>query len=197
MRPVAWWWYVIILAGPAAFSAVVAAVSTVLGVAWSVARPAWLVTPLPQLLVVFVILTLTDGLGEELGWRGYALPHPLQRFRALAASLVLGLIWAAWHLPLIWTEGSALDGHPVWLLFLDLAAKSVLFTWVFLKTRGSALLAVLLHGSTNLFAVSPPVLEGSDPAVALVALGVKWLLVLAVLRSLARADIVPALPTSS
>jgi membrane protease YdiL (CAAX protease family) len=186
---VAWWWYLIVLAGPAAFSALVAAVSTVLGVSWSAARPAWLATPLLQLLVFFVILTLTDGLGEETAWRGYALPHLLRRFRALAASLVLAVIWAAWHLPLIWTEGSVLFGYPIWLLVLDLAAKSVLFTWVFLRTRGSALLAVLLHASTNLFAVSPAVQEGSDLTVALVALGAKWLLVLAVLRSLTRSEL--------
>jgi membrane protease YdiL (CAAX protease family) len=188
---VAWWWYLIVLAGPAAFSAVVALVSTVLGIPWSEARPAALATPLLQVLLFFVVLTLTDGLGEELGWRGYALPHLLRRFRALAASLVLALIWAAWHLPLIWTEGSALYGHPIWLLVLDLGAKSVLFTWVFLRTRGSALLAVLLHGSTNLVAVSPVVQEGSGLTVALVALVAKWLLVIAVLRSLTRSEIPP------
>jgi hypothetical protein len=59
-------------------------------------------------------------------------------------------------------------------------AKSVLFTWVFLHTRGSALLAVLLHGSTNLFAVSPlPVAGGL--ALPLLAAGLKWALVVVLL----------------
>jgi hypothetical protein len=101
----------------------------------------------------------------------------LGRLTALAASLLLGVLWAGWHLPLLWTEGSAVDGTPVWLLFVDLPAKAVLFTWVFLRTRGSVLLAALLHGSTNLFVVSPSVDESGDLTLALTALAAKWLLV--------------------
>jgi membrane protease YdiL (CAAX protease family) len=59
-----------------------------------------------------VILTLTDGLGEELSWRSFALPRLLSRHNALAASLILGVLWALWHLPLVWTEGSAMYLHP-------------------------------------------------------------------------------------
>jgi uncharacterized protein len=71
-----------------------------------------------------VILTLTDGLGEELSWRGFALPRLLSRHNALAASLILGVLWALWHLPLVWTEGSAMYLQPVWLLLVDIPAKA-------------------------------------------------------------------------
>jgi hypothetical protein len=94
----------------------------------------------------------TDGLGEELGWRGYLLPRLLIRHRAVAASLILGLYWWLWHLPSVWTAGGALEGQPPWLLLADLLAKSLFFTYVFLGTQGSVLIAILLHASTNLFA---------------------------------------------
>jgi uncharacterized protein len=127
-----------------------------------------------------VILTLTDGLGEELSWRGFALPRLLSRHNALAASLILGVLWALWHLPLVWTEGSAMYLQPVWLLLVDIPAKAVLYTWVFLRTRGSVLLAVLLHGATNPFVVSPGLSSSGDLTVLLLAAGAKWVLVLVV-----------------
>jgi uncharacterized protein len=129
-----------------------------------------------------VILTLTDGLSEEIGWRGFALPRLLSRHNALAASLILGVLWALWHLPLVglWTEGSAMYLQPVWLLLVDIPAKAVLFTWVFLHTRGSVLLAVQLHGATNLFVVSPDLSSSGDLTVLLLTAGAKWVLVLVV-----------------
>lgn len=175
---VGWQWYVVVILGPAAFSALTAGAYTLMGGSWSAARPDSFRTPLPMLAIFLLVLALTDGLGEEPGWRGFALPRLLSRYNALVASLVLGLLWAAWHLPLFWTEGSPNSQQPVWLLFLDLPAKSVLFTWVFLRTRGSALLAVLLHASTNLFAVSPMVAATGGLGYPLLAAAFKWLLVL-------------------
>ena len=161
---VRWPWYLVVLAGPAAFSLAVAGVYVLLGGAWSDARPPAFTTALPSLALFLVILTVTDGLGEELGWRGFALPRLLRRFTALAASLVLGVLWAGWHLPLLWTEGSSLDGTPVWLLFLDLTRRRRCCSpAIFLRTRGSVLLAALLHGSSNLFQCLPrPADESGD-----------------------------------
>ena len=94
----------------------------------------------------------------------------------MTASLILGLVWAAWHLPLPWTEGAPLYGYPVWLLVLDICAKSILFTWVFVRTRESVLIAILLHASSNLFLVSPVITDGLG--VAILFMIAKWLLVL-------------------
>lgn len=126
-------------------------------------------------------MALTDGLGEELGWRGSALPRLLSRHNALAASLILGVLWVLWHLPLVWTEGYPLYQQPAWLLLADALAKSVIFTWVFLNTRGSVLLAVLLHASTNLLVVSPTVASADGLALPLLAAAAKWLLVVALI----------------
>jgi len=175
---VGWQWYVVVILGPAAFSLVVAAIYMTLGGSWAQAAPStFRQIPLLLLPIFLVILTLTDGLGEELAWRGFALPQLLSRYNALAASLILGVIWSLWHLPLLWTEGNAMFHQPVWLLLLDVTAKSVLFTWVFLHTRGSVLIAMLFHGATNLFLVSPDVVSTGDLTLPLLAAVAKWVLV--------------------
>jgi uncharacterized protein len=179
---VGWQWYLVVILGPAAFSLAVAGVYVLLGGSWAAAAPAALREgPLMLLPLFLVILTLTDGLGEELAWRGFALPRLLTRYNALVASLVLGVLWGLWHLPLVWTEGAPLHQQPVWLFLLDITAKSVLFTWVFLHTRGSALLAGLLHGATNLFAASPILPGTGDLTLPLLAAGAKWVLVVVVI----------------
>jgi membrane protease YdiL (CAAX protease family) len=176
---VGWQWYPVVILGPAAFSLVVAGVYVLLGGSWAEAAPSAIREGPSMMLPLFlVILTLTDGLGEELAWRGFALPRLLTQHNALVASLILGVIWALWHLPLLWTEGSPMYHQPVWLPLLDITAKSVLFTWVFLHTRGSVLLAMLFHGSTNLFIVSPSVASSGDLTLPLLAAGVKWGLVI-------------------
>jgi len=176
---VGWRWYVVVILGPAAFSLAVAALYTLLGGSWAAAASSALSgeAPLVVLPLFLVVLFVTDGLGEELAWRGFALPRLLARYNALVAGLILGVLWAAWHLPLMWTEGAPLYQQSIWLLSLDMTAKSVLFTWVFLHTRGSVLLAALLHATTNLFVVSPVVTEVGGLALPLLAALAKWALV--------------------
>jgi uncharacterized protein len=173
---VGWPWYVLVVLGPAVFAAAVAGVYVLLGGSWAVGFPA-ATTGVASLALFLVVLTLTDGVGEELGWRGFALPRLLERYSALVASVVLGLVWGLWHLPLVFTEGAGLFGEPIWLLLTDIVAKSILFTWVFLRTRGSVLIAALLHGTTNLFVVSPPVGAAGDLLLPVLAMAAKWLLV--------------------
>jgi uncharacterized protein len=158
------------------FSLATAGVFVVLGGSWSEAAPGFLAGNLAWLPVLILVSALTDGLGEELGWRGFALPRLLSRWPPLTASLLLGLVWATWHLPLLWTEGRTLDGHPAWLLFLDLGAKSIIFTWVFLRTRGSVLIAVLLHAANNVFVVSPTASPTGSLALPVTAVGLEWVL---------------------
>ena len=175
---VGWQWYLVVILGPAAFSLAVAGVYTLLGGSWAEAAPPALLEGTLLFLPLFLlILTLTDGLGEELAWRGFALPRLLTRYNALAASLILGVIWALWHLPLLWTQGNGMFHQPVWLLLLDVTAKSVLFTWLFLHTRGSVLIAMLFHGATNLFIVSPDVVSTGDLTLPVLAAVAKWVLV--------------------
>jgi uncharacterized protein len=199
---VGWQWYLVVILGPAVFSVAVAGIYTLFGGSWAeAAPPAILQGPLLFLPLFLLILTLTDGLGEELAWRGFALPRLLTRYNALVASVVLGVIWALWHLPLLWTEGNGMFHLPVWLLLLDVTAKSILFTWVFLHTRGSVLIAMLFHGATNLFLVSPEVSSTGDLGLPVLAMIAKWVLVGIVLvvagPSLVRGSHPEALPRTS
>jgi membrane protease YdiL (CAAX protease family) len=178
---VPWQWYGVVILGPAMFSLITAAIYALLGGSWSAAVPRSFDAPLLLLPLLLLILSGTDGLGEELAWRGFALPRLLARYGAVRASLVLGLFWAVWHLPLLWTPGINAQQLPLWLLLLDVTAKSVIFTWVFLHTRGSVLLAVLFHGSTNLFTVSPAESITGDLLFPVLATTAKWLIVIALL----------------
>jgi uncharacterized protein len=199
---VGWRWYAVVILGPATFSGTVALLYALLGGSWAAAAPPVLrgETPLMFVPLFLLVLFLTDGLGEELAWRGFALPRLLLGYNALVASLILGILWALWHLPLVWTEGAPLYQQPVWLLLLDVTAKSVLFTWVFLHTRGSVLLAALLHATTNLFVVSPVIAEGGNMELLLLAAFAKWVLVVVVLAvagpGLAKGPHPEALPRS-
>lgn len=165
-------WYAVALLGPAVLGLVTGGAGALLdlGDLWPRALDLGAAA-----VAVFAVLLLTDGLGEEAGWRGYALPALLSRHRALAASLVLGVFWALWHLPLLFTVGSVMYGSPVLFQLLDLPATAVLYTWLFLRTRESALLAVILHASFNLW--SPDAVPAGTAAQLSLVLALKWALV--------------------
>ena len=172
-----WTWYAVIVIGPLGLALVTAAVNLALGGSWKEGLPDALSEPLPIILLLIFILTITDGLGEELGWRGFALPRMLEQGNAFRASFVLGLIWALWHAPLLWTEGNALEGSHLWLLIVRLPATSVIFTWVFRHTAGSIVAASLLHGALNVFSVAPPT-SGEPLTPALITMALHWLVAL-------------------
>jgi len=96
-------------------------------------------------LVLFAtaqILTNSGPLGEELGWRGYALPRLLDRWPPLVAGGGLGVVWTIWHIPAFLFSG--ILGAPLsdlgWYA-LGTVALSLLMTWLFMRTRGSVLIA--------------------------------------------------------
>lgn len=94
-------------------------------------------------------------LPEEVGWRGFALDRLQCRMSALTSSLVLGTIWALWHLPLFYIPGTyqydiGLGTTRFWLFFVHFLPLSVLMTWIYNSTHRSTLSAVLVHFSGNL-----------------------------------------------
>jgi len=110
----------------------------------------------PGALVTTLIFVFIFGpFSEELGWRDYALDWLQARYSAFVSSLILGVIWWAWHLPLIWVSGSFLNQtglDPVFLggYLYTILLYSVLFTWVYNNNRRSVLAIILLHFSINL-----------------------------------------------
>jgi membrane protease YdiL (CAAX protease family) len=112
----------------------------------------------PLTIVPFVLFNLVYGpLPEELGWRGYVLDRLQSKWSALVSSLVLGVMWCLWHLPMFFMQGTyqhdelGFGSMRFWLGFCgSIVALTVLMTWVYNNTRRSTLSAILIHLMTNL-----------------------------------------------
>jgi membrane protease YdiL (CAAX protease family) len=102
---------------------------------------------LPAALVVPLVVII-PAFTEEVGWRGYALPRLMTVMSPLAASLVLGVAWAAIHL-VLYLPGGLDAGAPVLPGQIALVAYSVILTWVYVGTGGSVLVTGLLHATLN------------------------------------------------
>lgn len=118
----------------------------------------------------------TTPIGEESGWRGFALPYLQGRYNALVSSVILGLVWGLWRWPLYWIQGAdtSITGY-VWVL-LGVIPGAILASWIFNNTGGSLLLVLLYNNSitiTDWFLASP---YGVNPALTIVAF---WLFALA------------------
>ena len=87
--------------------------------------------------------------GEEVGWRGYALPRLAGRLGWGGAGIALGVLWALWHLPLFYIDGGGTEGHSFTLYLLYVTAISVAVTWLYWKTGRSLLLTMLMHAAVN------------------------------------------------
>lgn len=93
--------------------------------------------------------TRSGGISEEFGWRGYALPRLQARWNALTSSIVLGVIWALWHLPLWFLAGSSQQGSSFLIFTANLVLNSILYTWLCNNAKGSILVAVVFHAISN------------------------------------------------
>jgi len=94
-------------------------------------------------------LILGGSMGEEFGWRGFALPLLLKKYNPTAASLILGLIWAFWHFPVDITSNIVFGPIAVVFRLIWSLPLTIIFTWFFIKTNGSILIALLLHTSVK------------------------------------------------
>lgn len=107
---------------------------------------AWLYPPdNAQRMIALVVFPI----GEELGWRGFALPRLQKRYGALNASLLIGVAWAAWHIPMyVLAGGWSVDAFLMSTVLMT--AASVRFTWLYNRTGGSLLPAILMHAGGHL-----------------------------------------------
>jgi membrane protease YdiL (CAAX protease family) len=103
-----------------------------------------------RFVLFFFAMALLDGpLGEELGWRGYLLPTLLRYKGPVGASVLVGIIWWLWHLPLYAADGRTLSVAFLATYLVQLIAAATIYTWFHLRSRGSVLLAILLHEASN------------------------------------------------
>lgn len=112
----------------------------------------------PEVLVripIIFLLSIPFGpLGEELGWRGFALPHLRRRFSWVGVNFVLGFLWFSWHIPAMFVPGIALPNVPVnWNVLLQyglmILGFTFLFSLIYCRTGGSVFMSILLHTSIN------------------------------------------------
>jgi membrane protease YdiL (CAAX protease family) len=109
-----------------------------------------------MILPVFLLIFFTNALPEEYGWRGFALDPLQKRTTALGASLVLGLIWAIWHLPLFFIDGTTQAAIPIYQYFLQTILLSFFYTWLYNNSGGSILIAAIFHAVSNISAAVVP-----------------------------------------
>lgn len=144
-------WYAAAILGPATLFFLAAQIYVLLGGSLRSLPPVGLLEVALNVLLLLIVHSLVNG--EELGWRGFALPRLQNTQSALMASIILGAVWAFFHLPLFFTQGGGVGGSqagmPALAFVIQVIASSILLTWLFNHTRGSVLLACLFHAATN------------------------------------------------
>jgi uncharacterized protein len=170
---VGWRWYVFAVGYMAAVKLSVALVHRVATGEW----PRFGQTPVFIMVIAIVISTWIQA-GEEIGWRGYALPRLAERMGFGSAGVLLGVIWAVWHLPLFLIPGTDTTGQSFPVYLLQVTAISVAMTWLYWKTDGSLLLVMILHAAVNNTKdIVPSAVSGATNAFALSSSLVAWLTV--------------------
>jgi uncharacterized protein len=161
-------------------------------------------TPLPLMLGAILVSTWAQA-GEEVGWRGYALPRLATYLGLGGASVLLGVIWALWHVPLFYLQGSGSEGQSFPIYLLHVTALSVAMSWLYWKTEGSLLLVMLMHASVNnttgiVPAAVPNAVNtmsfGGSP-VAWMTVGISWLIAALLLSRMRGAEIGAMLTSAS
>jgi membrane protease YdiL (CAAX protease family) len=141
-----------------------------------------------------LIWPIFSSLGEEFGWRGFALPRLQRRYNAPISSLIIGIAWGMWHLPMnfIGMRHYGMLFIPIFIIAgpLLLTAQAMLMTWVYNNTKGSLLLMVLFHASITSSAIMlfPPALSAMDSLrCSIFSTALYWLVVIVALVATAGA----------
>ena len=171
--PVAARWYVFAATYTIAIKLAAALLHRVVAGAW----PEFGETPW-YVLVGATLLSTPVQAGEEVGWRGYALPRLAPRLGLAKASVVLGVVWACWHLPFFFMSGTDTTGQSFPLYLLQVTAFSVAMAFLFWRAGGSLLPVMLLHAAANNTKDAVPSAEpGATNPLALSHSVVAWLTV--------------------
>jgi membrane protease YdiL (CAAX protease family) len=136
-------WYAIALFGPILMAFLAIGLYRVLG------NAAPDLVPASQLVTVLLSAAFTGAMGEELGWRGMALPHLQARWNALISSLILGVLWGLYHLPSFLLSGLPLKDMPLLPFMIAALGLTILVTWTFNRTGGSLIPVFLYHSAFN------------------------------------------------
>jgi membrane protease YdiL (CAAX protease family) len=143
-RPVAARWYVFAATYMISIKLAAALLHRVVAGEWpAFGQEPWYV------LIGATILSTPVQAGEELGWRGYALPRLAARMGLAKGSVVLGIVWACWHLPFFFMAGTDTSGQSFPLYLVQVTGFSVAMAFLFWRAGGSLLPVMLLHAAAN------------------------------------------------
>jgi uncharacterized protein len=145
-------WYIVALLGSLMLLITAQRLTQLLGFSATVATQ-------PVELSPYVVLGFTvnffANICEEIGWRGFALPRLQKQHSAFIATLIVGTLWAFWHLPIVFLVGNPMAEFPfLWLIII--VTNAFIYTWIYNSTKGSILLVALFHGSLNIFGAFIP-----------------------------------------
>ena len=138
-------WYLVVIGGFLGLTAVAGWIGSAVGGP----APVWHLSGAAAWAAVGGLWRDPGPLGEELGWRGFALPRMLRRWTPVTASLILGIIWGVWHLPAFYVSTLTQSQLSFPVFILGAASLSVVTCWLFLKSKGSVLIAILAHWMAN------------------------------------------------
>jgi uncharacterized protein len=153
-------WYAVALLLPVGIALAATALNVLLGAQAPSAADLGGWTGLFSIFAVRLLIPGTGGAWEEPGWRGFALPSLQAGRSALVASLILGAVWALWHLPLVVATGQ-MGGWDIVIIL----AWTLVLTWVYNGTGGSVLIVMLFHAMFNTVSgsfISPLAFSGAD-----------------------------------
>ena len=164
-------WYVFAVGYMAAIKLAVALLLRIATGAW----PAFGLEPV-YITAIAIPLSTPVQAGEEIGWRGYALPRLSARLGLSSASIALGVIWACWHLPFFFISGTDKSGQSFPVYLLGVTALSVAMAWLYWRTNGSLLLTMLMHAAVNNTKdIVPSAVSAATNAFSLSSSRVAWL----------------------
>ena len=137
-------WFLVVIGGFLALTGI----GAVIGERFGGPAPSWNFIGAAAILGTSLIQD-PGPLGEELGWRGFALPRMLRIWSPVKASLILGVIWGVWHLPAFYVSTLSQSQLSFPVFILGAVSLSVVTSWLFLRSKGSVLIAILTHLMAN------------------------------------------------
>ncbi len=166
-------WYIFATGYIAIIKLAVALIYRIITGAWpQFGHEAW------YIIVIAIIFSTWVQAGEEIGWRGFALPRMSERFGLSLSTLLLGVLWACWHLPLFFVQGVDKYGQSFPLFLMQVTLLSVAMGWLYWRTKGSLLLTMLMHAAVNNTKdIVPSIVPGAKDPFAFSRSPVAWLTV--------------------
>jgi membrane protease YdiL (CAAX protease family) len=171
---VRWYWYALAVGIPLAVLGLIVGLNVALGAS----APSLVeYSSLSTILLVFGTKLINPGdgpLGEEPGWRGFALPGLQSTLSPLVSTLILGVLVTVWHVPLLFLEEGLLRPSIIVGFLLGTMAVTFWYSWLFNHTRGSVLMTIIAHAAQGTITIGGLWSLGADFARANLLTGVVW-----------------------